>query len=97
MRDMGIDRRAEYVAVNRSQVLDSINEIQATTDEGRVFLERAWNTTQGDWSAFTHWLCCADVAFARIRSLGNEWAGQVSDAPVVPHGQLNVWPLAEAA
>jgi hypothetical protein len=94
---MTIDRRADYVAVNRSASLDAINEIQATSDEGRHFLNQAWNTRAEDWTAFTHWLCSADVALAQIRSIGNEWAQALTDAPAIPVGQLLVWEQAAEA
>jgi hypothetical protein len=94
---MTIDRRADYVAVNRSASLDAINEIQATSDEGRHFLNQAWNTRAEDWTAFTHWLCSADVALAQIRSIGNEWAQAITDAAAIPVGQLVVWEQAAEA
>lgn len=95
-----IDRRADYIAVSRPATLDRINDIQAATDEGRKYLDRAWHANRPeytDWSAFIHWMGQTLAVFEDIRRIGNDWAGTVTSAPAIDPNQLEVWDSAAAA
>ena len=92
-----IDRRADYIAISRPSALDRINDIQAAADEGRRQLDRAWRTREADWQVFFHWMVKADETLQGIRRIGNDWAGEVSNADSVPLDQISLWEAAAAA
>jgi hypothetical protein len=96
-----IDRRADYIAVSRPATLDRINDIQAATDEGRKYLNRAWraNRPEGepDWGTYLHWMGQTLAVFEDIRRVGNDWAGTVTSAPAIDPNQIQIWEQAAAA
>lgn len=94
---MQFDRRADYVAISRPAALDRINDIQAASDEGRKYLNRAWRAKESDWSAFINWMGQADAVLQAIRRTGDDWAGLVSAAPAIDPNQIAFWEQAAQA
>ena len=95
---MTIDRRADYIAVSRPATLDRINDLQASADEGRRDLERAYQAhVMEDWPRYLHFTGKLDALLRSVRAIGDDWAGEVTSAPAIDPNQLSVWEQAALA
>lgn len=88
-------RFAVLRGIPETAALDRANDVLALSQEGRVYLARAYEAhVQDDWSRYLDATSRLHDKLVEIRDVARHWADEVMEAPIVSPNQLTLLEVA---